>query len=74
MSARQLFASCVVMLTLGLASAPAHALGNVEGEVALIGGWATANDSPYGNPFGPGIGMRGGVSIYGVYAGVGVMG
>jgi hypothetical protein len=35
-----------------------------------MGGWATTNDAPYGNPFGPSIGLRGGLSIYGVYVGV----
>jgi opacity protein-like surface antigen len=67
------FALCVALaLAAGLTAAPAHALGPVDLEAAAVAGYGTnpAPYHPYPNPLGVGFGLRAGVSVIGIYAGL----
>jgi hypothetical protein len=55
--------------TLGM-ERDAHALGPVDLEIMLKGGYASSPTGAHNNPLGAGIGARAGIDIFSVYAGV----
>lgn len=64
-------AAIITALLVTLASArSAEAGGPVQGEIAVMGGWAAVTDVGPMNPFGFGAGGRAGLSVYRIYFGV----
>jgi hypothetical protein len=68
-----LLSALVVLVAISLSSKEAHALGPVDIEIGAKVGYGASPGGASINPLGFGIGARGGVQIFGLYAGLNIV-